>query len=191
MRRSVSLEQIKKTIIDKVGSELATLALILPVIEDIVGPVSELFSEDSEHDDDFGANKERLNSAFRTFFRTVAAFFKPLVVVLDDVQWADLPSINLMEVLMTDDSSTNFMLVALYRSNEVNETHPVTKMMRSLDEKQDEYDFDTEKIEVGDLTVGQVDDILVDLLKLPSSRTCDLAGIIHQRTGGNAFLACL
>ncbi|CAJ1926147.1 unnamed protein product [Cylindrotheca closterium] len=187
MRSGLSFDHIKKTIIENVGSELVTLAMILPEIEDIVGSVSDLFSEDSEHDEDYGANRERLNTAFRTFFRTVAAFFKPLVMVLDDVQWADLPSLNLMEVLITDDASTNFMLVALYRSNEVNDAHAVSKMIRSLDEKQKDCDFDTTKIEVGDLRVGQVDEILVDLLKLPSYRTSELAEIIHRRTGGNAF----
>ncbi|KAL3938554.1 MAG: hypothetical protein SGBAC_006555 [Bacillariaceae sp.] len=187
MRSGLSFKQIKKTIIEKIGSELVTLALILPEIEDIVGPVLDLFSEESEHEGDYGANKERLNTTIRTFFRTVAAFFKPLVMVLDDVQWADLPSLNLMEVLITDDASTNFMLVALYRSNEVNDGHAVSKMIRSLDEKQSEHDFDIAKIEVEDLRVGQVDEILVDMLKLPSYRTSELAEIIHRRTGGNAF----
>ncbi|CAJ1947963.1 unnamed protein product [Cylindrotheca closterium] len=182
----MDFEDVRKMIIKNVGSELSTLAMILPEIEDIVGS-SDLLAQDNIAGGDYGSNKERLNNAIRTFFRTVATFFKPLVMVLDDIQWADLPSINLMQVLMTDESSSNFMLIALYRSNEVDETHVVTKMMKTLDEKEKEFDFDTTKIEVGDLKMEQVDEILVELLQLPSYRTADLSEIIHRRTGGNAF----
>ncbi|CAJ1968113.1 unnamed protein product [Cylindrotheca closterium] len=183
----MDFEDIRKMIMKNVGSELSTLAMILPEIEDIVGSSELLLAQEDSAGGDFGANKERLNNAIRTFFRTVATFFKPLVMVLDDIQWADLTSINLMQVLMTDESSSNFMLIALYRSNEVDQTHVVSKMIETLDEKQKEYDFDTTKIEVGDLKMQQVDEILVDLLHLPSYRTSDLSEIIHRRTGGNAF----
>ncbi|CAJ1959582.1 unnamed protein product [Cylindrotheca closterium] len=184
---SLSFEDIQETIIEKVGPELATLILILPEIEDIVGDSSEYLAQDDPQGGDHGANKERLNGAIRSFFRTIASFFNPLVMVLDDIQWADLPSINLMEVLMTDNSSNNFMLIALYRSNEVDGSHVVNKLIRNLDEKQDEYDYDTTKIAVGDLKVEQVEEILAGIFQIPCYRTSDLAEIVHQRTGGNAF----
>ncbi|CAJ1958856.1 unnamed protein product [Cylindrotheca closterium] len=184
---SLSFEGIQETIIKELGPELATLVLILPEIEDIVGTSSEFLAQDDGQGGNNGGNKERLNGAIRTFFRTVASFFKPLVMVLDDIQWADLPSIDLMEVLMTDNLSTNFMLIALYRSNEVDDTHIVSKFIRTLDEKEDEYDYDTTKIEVGDLKVEQIEEILANLLHIPSYRTSDLAEIVHRRTGGNAF----
>ncbi|KAL3936755.1 MAG: hypothetical protein SGBAC_007992, partial [Bacillariaceae sp.] len=183
----MDFENVRKMIIKNIGSELPTLAMILPEIEDIVGSSSDLSAQENSAGGDYGAIKERLNNAIRTFFRTVSTFFKPFVMVLDDIQWADLPSINLMEVLMTDEASSNFMLVALYRSNEVDETHVVTKMIKALDEKEQDLGFDTTKIEVGDLKMEQVSEILADLLHLPSYRTSDLSDIIHKRTGGNAF----
>lgn len=88
---------------------------------------------------------------------------------------------------MTDEMSSNFMLIALYRSNEVTDTHIVSKLIKTLDEKQKIFEFDSTKIQVGDLQLEQVNEILVDLLQLPSYRTSDLAEIIHRRTGGNAF----
>ncbi|CAJ1937257.1 unnamed protein product [Cylindrotheca closterium] len=103
----MDFEDIRKMIINNVGPELPTLAMILPEIKDVVGSSDLLLAQEDIAGGDYGANKERVNHAIRTFFRSAATFFKPLVMVLDDIQWADLTSINLIQVLMTDESSSN------------------------------------------------------------------------------------
>jgi len=63
--------------------------------------------------------KNRLHYAFVKFIRVACAAFSPLVIFLDDLQWADISSLDLLKVIMLDQGSANLMVIGTYRSNEV------------------------------------------------------------------------
>jgi predicted ATPase len=156
--------------------------MIIPLLEEIVG---------ANHKDEDGNSvskaRNRFNFAFRRFIRVISSFFTPLVILLDDLQWADGSSLELLEVLITDRANPNLMIVAIFRSNEVGETHLLTKAIRDLRAIKTQNDFNLTEITVGDLNISSVDRLLKDLLLTEDERTHRLAEICHKKTNGNVF----
>ena len=94
----------------------------------------------------------KFHYVFRVFLRLITPYFAPLVIVLDDLQWADQASLELMQVIMTDRDNSNLMMVGLYRADEVerddddiagqNERHGLTKTLSDLKEKSKDSESD-------------------------------------------------
>ena len=57
---------------------------------------------------------------------------RPLVLFIDDLQWADLASLNLLETLLTDRALARLMLIGAYRDNEVGGSHPLIATLDRL-----------------------------------------------------------
>ncbi|CAB9512812.1 Transcriptional regulator [Seminavis robusta] len=144
------------------------------------------------------ARKNRFNFAFRKFLRTVGTFFSGVVFVLDDLQWIDMASLELFEVILTDKENQTLLPIGCFRSNEVDEDHILsTTILRNLssknhdkeDEKRDENfeSIHVTEINLGNLTLGQVDEMLVDLLSVSGTEALSLARICHKKTLGNPF----
>lgn len=131
--------------------------------------------------------RSRLNYAFRRFIRILAVYLQPLVIVLDDLQWADLASLNLLEVFMTDESNPNLMVIGVYRSNEVTQSHMLNRALSSLQTKWMDSGFDITQIRVGNLSVTNMNSMVRDLLSTDDDRTLGLAKICHKKTNGNAL----
>ena len=132
--------------------------------------------------------KSRLHYAFRRFIRIVSSYFEPLVIVLDDLQWADKSSLSLLDVLITDDANPNLMVVGCYRSNEVKKEHILNTLISDLEAKAPTCFFDITRIRVGNLGVKDINRMVNDLLGMDDdSKTIGLARICHQKTNGNAL----
>ncbi|CAB9517492.1 Transcriptional regulator [Seminavis robusta] len=136
-----------------------------------------------------GENRDLLESAFRKFLRIVSANLAPLVLVIDDLQWADSQTIGFIKGLTLDTHNPNLLLVGCYRSNEVDDTHILSQMVREL--KQQEFDTKVEihELDCNSLEEDQVNQILMRLLDSEddADKTLPLAKLCHARTMGNAF----
>jgi predicted ATPase len=147
--------------------------------------------------------KQRFIYAFRRFISVISSHFSPLVLVLDDLQWADMASLELLEALIHDRLNPNLMIVGCYRSNEVSNTHCFSKLMRDLNSHSDniinnhkrskssrsDSVFAITELQIGNLTEPDVHHILMNLFdnqKEPDA-TLPLAKICHRKTQGNAF----
>ncbi|CAB9520243.1 Transcriptional regulator [Seminavis robusta] len=145
--------------------------------------------------------KHRFNYAFRRLIRVLTHFGR-VVLVIDDIQWADAASLHLIQSLLTDHPNCvgeeqGLLVVATVRSDEVNETHPLTVTLRELEsmvqqqqptEKKDEQSFKIHRLEIGNLELDQVNQMLMDLLSKNSpSETMSLAECVHRKTQGNVF----
>ena len=114
----------KTKLLDALGKNAQVMVDVIPELELIIGsqpPVGELAPAEAEN---------RLHEVVRGFVRSLAADH-PLVLFLDDLQWADLPSIRLLERLASDPGTSHLLIIGAYRDNEVDATHP---FMLSLDE---------------------------------------------------------
>lgn len=107
--------------------------------------------------------------------------------VLDDLQWADVASLEVLDVLITDRENPNLMIVGLYRSNEVEDTHLLAKILRDLQTKREKDKFNMTDIEVGNLSIDPINQIIQDLLSCHDDRTLDLADVCLKKTRGNVF----
>jgi len=108
--------------------ELHLLHGIIPSMG-LIAPEKE-FRADFRSSIKMGDQKNRLHYGFLKFIRVASAAFCPLVFFLDDLQWADLSSLDLLQVLISYQENTNLMVIGTYRSNEVNPD--LSKMIEDL-----------------------------------------------------------
>ena len=129
------LNQWREKLLTAFGSNGQIIIDVIPEVELIVGKqpaVPELGPTESQN---------RFNLVFQNFIRAFCSKEHPLVMFLDDLQWADSATLNLMELMMTDTDTTNkssslssslaggteggLFLIGAYRDNEVNSAHPL------------------------------------------------------------------
>jgi predicted ATPase len=85
--------------------------------------------------------KRRFFNVLLAFFRAVAGSQSPLIIFLDDLQWSDLATIELLQFLLSQqllgsqDGTCYWLIVGGFREEEVSESHPLTKLMQELKEK--------------------------------------------------------
>nr|WP_240806992.1 AAA family ATPase [Polyangium spumosum] len=108
---------------------------------------------------------------------------KPLVLFLDDLQWVDTASRELIEHLMLHPDTRHLLLVGAYRDNEVDASHPLAGMLRALAEA----DAVVQTIHLGPLDVRELETLLVDTLHASRAAVAPLARLIHEKTAGNPF----
>ncbi|ATB36443.1 histidine kinase [Cystobacter fuscus] len=131
------------------------------------------------------------SEAQQRFFRVVRQFVSvfstkehPAVVFLDDLQWADPSSLQLLEQMQTHPERPPVLWLGAYRDNEVSPTHPLMTML----EKAREAGTRVTNIRLEPLSVEQVKELVGDTL--PGARQeviAPLAGLVHEKTGGNPF----
>lgn len=171
----------KSKILKAVGDLGKVLTDVIPRLEAVIGKqpdVPEVGGDEA---------KRRFNYVFQRFFETVSTQDHPLVIFIDDLQWADLASLSLVQLLMEDEKNHYLLFIGAYRDNEVTSAHP---LMIILDEiKKQEAIVQT--IPVNNLMIEDVNLWLGDTLKANSNsdlkEITNLTRLIHSKTRGNAF----
>ena len=172
------LAQWKKRILDAVENLGKVLTDIIPQLEAVIGKQPDVPEVGGEE------GKIRSNYVFQRFLHTVATEGHPLVVFIDDLQWADLASLNFLEILAADRQNSYLLFIGAYRDNEVSPSHP---FMTSLDKIRETYG-EIETIPVANLSMENVQEWLKDTLKTGSTGEVEgLAALIYDKTQGNAF----
>lgn len=124
----------------------------------------------------------RFLQTLKTFVKTLARPDRPLIVFIDDLQWADIASFSLLELLAADNELQNFGLIGSYRSNEVDISHP---LMQTLNRIKNQKPF--HEILLRNLRVEDVCSLLSDAFKRPVPETMGLAQLLLAKTEGNPF----
>jgi len=127
--------------------------------------------------------QNRFNLVFLKFVQTLSAPEHPLVLFLDDLQWADAPSLKLIEILLSDDETAHLLLLGAYRDNEVDATHPLTKTIQTLKEAEGTV----QEITLKPLHISELNQIAADTLHVDPDETRPLAELLLEKTGGNPF----
>lgn len=121
------------------------------------------------------------------FLRFVGVFLRapfPIVLFLDDLQWADQASFHLIEKMMTADDIHHVSLIGAFRDIEVAAAHPLTDMMTRLGQK----DMAIQSIKLDVLPEKSVIHMVADVLRRDADREVGLLGeLIHMKTDGNPF----
>ncbi|MDG3085191.1 diguanylate cyclase [Vibrio hannami] len=126
--------------------------------------------------------KNRFNQAIRAFFRAICSNECPVVIFIDDWQWADSGSINLLHYLMLDSELNHLLMICAWRDNEVSNAHPFSLALNELSFS----NLFINKIQVTNLTYEDVEQLVKDSLKSQVNHT-QLAESIYEKTAGNAF----
>ena len=152
---------------------------LVPELKLIIGeqaPVPELPPQDAQG---------RFQLVFRRFISVFATPEHPLALFLDDLQWLDAATLDLMEDLLTRTDVQHLLLIGAYRDNEVNPTHP---LMRKL-EAMRQAGAILQDIVLAPLTREDLGHLVADSLHCEPDRACPLAQLIHDKTAGNPFFA--
>ena len=171
------IEKWKETILKAVGQHGRLVTDVIPELIPIIGPQPEVqISSASE-------TKNRFNVTFQRFVQAFCGTDHPLVISLDDLQWSDLASLQLIEQLMLDSSIDNLLIIAIYRDNEVNSLHPVNMLLKELAKKN--VSFST--IELKPLSLEDIKLFLSDTFQCEPQHTAPLAERCLAKTLGNPF----
>ena len=127
--------------------------------------------------------RNRFDLTMRRFVKAFSSQEHPLVLFLDDLQWADLPSIRLIEQLATDPSTRYLLLIGAFRENEMESTHSFWDVLEHLDKQF----VPQARLELAPLELMNICHLLMDTLHCEEEKASPLAQLCLEKTQGNAF----
>jgi len=129
--------------------------------------------------------KNRFQNVFRRFLSVFAHKEHPLALFLDDLQWLDTETLDLLEHLISHSEVQHLLLVGAYRENEVSSSHPLKRMLEAIRET----GARVHTIELKPLGLDDVGQLVADALHCEAQRARPLAQLVYEKTGGNPFFA--
>jgi PAS domain S-box-containing protein len=127
----------------------------------------------------------RLQLVFRRFLGVFAQPEHPLTLFLDDLQWLDAATLDMLADLLTQADVQQLLVIGAYRDNEVDSAHP---LMRKLDAIRKAGAF-VQEISLAPLAREDLGRLIADTLSCASGNAAPLARLVHEKTGGNPFFA--
>ncbi|UQA58423.1 AAA family ATPase [Polyangium aurulentum] len=165
----------KEALIAALGANAQVVCEVLPSLAHVLGslpPAPALGPVEAQN---------RFSLAIRRFISVFARRAHPLVLFLDDLQWADTASLRLLTTILLDDDIEALFFTGAYRDNEVNAAHPLRTALADLKKG----GLELREIVLGPLRLEHVKELLADGLRAPSPEGA--AEIVLQKTGGNPF----
>jgi predicted ATPase len=169
--------QWRGALLEALGPNGQIVANLIPELALIIGeqpPVPELPPQDRQN---------RFQMVFRRFLGVFARPEHPLALFLDDLQWLDAASLDLLEHLVTHPEVKHLLLIGAYRDNEVSFVHPLIRMLASVGKA----GARTTQIVLTPLERGDVRRLVADALRCDQGLAQPLAELVHQKTAGNPF----
>ncbi|WP_235595872.1 trifunctional serine/threonine-protein kinase/ATP-binding protein/sensor histidine kinase [Mastigocoleus testarum] len=169
----------KEKILQAVGESGQVILEVIPELEHIIGKqpaVPKLLD---------GAAQTRFNLLFGKFVRVFTTKEHPLVIFLDDLQWADSASLNLLKLLMDDSDSGYLLVLGAYRDNEVFPAHPLMLVLNEIGKQGTQLNTLT----LATLDCSDITCLVADTLRCSAEVAVPLSQLVYQKTHGNPFFA--
>ncbi|MDJ0726810.1 MAG: AAA family ATPase, partial [Prochloraceae cyanobacterium] len=152
---------------------------LIPELELIIGrqpPVAKLESS---------AAQNRFNLLFKKFINIFCSREHPLVLFLDDLQWADLASLDLIELIITAENGRHLLLIGSYRDREIHPAH----YLNTIKEKITNKSIKLNEISLAPLNISSVTELIADTLRQNSQdpQLARLAKLLYNQSQGNPF----
>jgi PAS domain S-box-containing protein len=162
---------------EAVGPNGQLIVNLVPELEVAIGkqqPVAELPRRDAQR---------RFQEVFRRFLGVFANSEHPLALFLDDLQWQDDATLDLIEHLATHPEVKGLLLIGAYRTNDVDASHPLAQSIAAIRESKVEI----REVELAPLSTREVSQLVADALRCETPRAMPLAELLHEKTAGNPF----
>jgi predicted ATPase/signal transduction histidine kinase len=127
----------------------------------------------------------RLHLVFGRLFAACAAPDHPIALFIDDLQWADSASLQLIANLMTDSEARHLLIIAAYRDNEVDPSHPMVRALEPVRRS----GACVRDLVLGPLSEDDLGQLVADTVHATPAEAAPLASLVRQKTGGNPFFA--
>jgi PAS domain S-box-containing protein len=177
-KSDMELASWRHALLEALGSDGRLMADLIPELKLIIGDqpsVPELPPQ---------LAKRRFQLVFRRFISVFARANQPLALFLDDLQWLDAATLDLLEDLVRSDIRY-LMLVGAYRDNDVTPTHPLMKKIGAIKTANGKV----VEIKLPRLDQEHVGKLVADALRCAPERAAPLAKLLHVKTDGNPFFA--
>ena len=109
----------------------------------------------------------------------------PLVLFLDDLQWLDAATLDLLEDLLTREDLQHLMLIGAYRDNEVTAAHPLMRKLETIKTAGAKI----QQITLAPLAREHLGQLIADALRCEPERAAPLVQLVHEKTSGSPFFA--
>jgi predicted ATPase/signal transduction histidine kinase/tRNA A-37 threonylcarbamoyl transferase component Bud32 len=186
------IQQWKAKILSALSTQSQVIINVIPELEIIIGkqpPSAELAGS---------AAQNRFNLLFQRFIQVFTTKEHPLVIFLDDLQWADTASLKFIQLLMDGTSSCiakdteniceskgGLLLIGAYRDNEVSNLHPLYLTLQEIGKT----GAVIQTIQLSPLSQVDLNHLIADTLRCPESIAVPLTQIVFFPTKGNPFFA--
>jgi len=169
----------REILTEAVGADTWLITELIPASDLILGrqqPLADLTPQD------------RLNRVRIVFRRLVGAFARlgrPLILFIDDLQWLDVATLDLIVDLVSRRDVSNLMFIGAYRANEIGPSHPLMAQLEAIRAA----NVPVEEIALEPLPSGEIARLIAETLKSTRPRVRPLADLVYAKTGGNPFFA--
>ncbi|SMF49503.1 diguanylate cyclase (GGDEF) domain-containing protein [Pseudobacteriovorax antillogorgiicola] len=171
------LHEWRHKIQNALGDNGQVMVDLVPELEHIIGvqPAAQLLGPSE--------SENRFLVLFKKFVKIFAQANHPLVMYLDDLQWIDLSSIRLLQMLLEDSDLEGLYFIGAFRDKDIGPTHPLGLMMERLQEASIIID----QIHLQPLSLPDINRMVADTLHTTVEKSEALSDLVFQKTGGNPF----
>ena len=176
-KSEVEVSQWRSALLEALGANGQLMVNLIPELALVIGaqqPVPELPPQDGQN---------RFQAVFRRFLGVFARPEHPLALFLDDLQWLDAASLDLLGHLVTHPDVKHLLLIGAYRDNEVDSAHPLTRMLASARLA----GARVTQIVLAPLGSDDICSLVADALRCEKKAVQQLADLVHEKTAGNPF----
>jgi len=174
-----ALSRWRDALQEALGLSGALIVNLVPELELIIGkqpPVADLSPQET---------RARFQTVFRRFLAVFARPEHPLALFLDDLQWLDAATLDLLEHLATHPDVRHLLLVGAYRDNEVGPSHPLIRTQVAIRKALGTI----HEIVLAPLALDDIGRLVADTLRCEQARAQLLAQLVREKTGGSPFFA--
>jgi len=181
LKNEAELQPWRRRLQEVLGAHAGLLTELIPALVLVIGPqppVAELPAQEQQ---------SRFHALFGRFLAAFARPEQPLVLFLDDLQWLDPATLTLMQHLAAQPAPRPrpLLVIGAYRDNEVSPSHPLMLALEAIRKT----GLRIGRLALGPLTGEDLCRLLADALHAAPVAVAPLAGLVHEKTGGNPFFA--
>ena len=173
------LSRWRNALLEALGPNGQLMINLIPELALIIGeqpPVPDLPPQDRQ---------TRFQLVFRRLLGVFARPEHPLALFLDDLQWLDAATLDLLEHLVTHSEVRHLMLIGAYRDNEVDPSHPLMRTLEMIRKAGGRV----REIVLTPLMPDDIGQLIADSLHCEREVAQPLAQLVHEKTDGNPFFA--
>jgi predicted ATPase len=175
----IELGRWRDSLSEALGLNGQLIVSLVPELELVIGkqpPAAELPPQDA---------KNRFEMVFRRFLRVFTREKHPLALFLDDLQWLDAATLDLLEHLVTHPDVRRLLLIGAYRDDEVGPAHPLRRMIEAIRNA----GAPVQEIALAPLGPDDVGRLVADALHCEPQGARPVAQLVQEKTGGNPLFA--
>lgn len=172
-----SIQKWRTSLLKSLGNNAKLIIDLIPELESILGEQPATVPLPTEE------SQNRFNEVFQNFLGSLCKMDRPLVIFLDDLQWADAPSLLLIQRILLNTEIQNLLLILSYRDNEVLAGDPFSLMLENV--KKLGYSYS--EIFLEPIKSSDIQNLVKETIVCEEKEAREIASVLLSKTKGNPF----